>query len=261
MITFKRSFAALAVLQLFAVLVFSAHLYAKPPKKVLVFSKTVKFRHTDGIRAGKLALMRLGKENYFDVDTTENADVFTPENLKKYSAIVFLNTTGDILNDQQQGVFEQYIRSGKGFVGIHSATDTEYDWPWYGKLVGAYFGSHPPGQQAAAFVVVDANNISTRGLPPVWKKKDELYNFKWISDQLHVLIKIDENSYTGGKNGEHHPMSWFHEYEGGRSFYTAMGHDAASYSEALYLQHVLGGIKYALGMKPTDKLKITKSTD
>lgn len=238
-----------------ALLLMVGDLYAKPAKRILVFSKTAKFRHTQGIKAGKSALLQMGADNHFLVDTTEDAGAFTPANLKKYDAIVFLSTTGDVLNDEQQAAFEQYIRSGKGFVGIHAATDTEYDWPWYGKLVGAYFGSHPPGQQEAEFDVVDQNNIATRHLPAVWKKTDELYNFKWIGEGLHVLIRIDENSYTGGKNGNDHPMSWYHTYEGSRAFYTAMGHDEKSFADPMYLKHLLGGIEYALGKKPAAVLK------
>ena len=200
-----------------------------------------------GIAAGKLAIIKLGKENNFLVDTTEDASVFTPENLKKYATVVFLSTTGNVLDSIQQLAFEHYIKSGGGFVGIHSATDTEYDWPWYGQLVGAYFGSHP-AQQTATFNIIDTNNIATRFLPRSWKRHDELYNFKWIGEGLHVLIKIDENSYTGGKNGDNHPMSWYHDFEGGRAFYTALGHDNTSFEDPLYLKHVLGGIEYALGM-------------
>src|ERR1700712_1940823 len=136
---------------------------AKDPQRVLVFSKTEKFRHSQGIAAGKLAIIKLGKENNFVVDTTEDASVFTPENLKKYATVVFLSTTGNVLDSIQQLAFEHYIKSGGGFVGIHSATDTEYDWPWYGQLVGAYFGSHP-AQQTATFNIIDTNNIATRFL-------------------------------------------------------------------------------------------------
>ncbi len=246
----KKRFFCRFIFSFLALLVFCSAFATKPIKRVLVFSKTVKFRHTKGIAAGKLALIQMGKKNNFAVDTTEDASVFTTDNLKKYNAVVFLSTTGDVLNDDQQAAFVNYIHAGKGFVGIHAATDTEYDWPWYGKLVGAYFGSHPPGQQEAVFNIIDSDNISTRHLPKIWKKTDELYNFKWIYDSLHVLIEIDENSYTGGKNGAYHPMSWYHDFEGGRAFYTAMGHDEKSFADPLYLKHVLGGIKYALGQQP-----------
>ncbi|WP_432714670.1 ThuA domain-containing protein, partial [Pedobacter sp.] len=115
---------------------------AQQKNKVLVFFKTSGFYH-QSITAGKNALLQLGKTNGFDVDTTKDASLFNKQNLSQYAAVVFLNTTGDVLNDKQQLAFEQYIQSGKGFVGIHAATDTEYDWPWYGNLVGAYFLSHP----------------------------------------------------------------------------------------------------------------------
>jgi type 1 glutamine amidotransferase len=213
--------------------------------KVLVFSKTAKYHHMS-IAVGVPAIIKLGSENNFDVDTTTNADKFTYQNLKQYAAVIFLNTTGDVLNDTQQGEFEKYIRGGGGFVGVHSATDTEYDWAWYGNLVGAYFKSHP-AQQNATFNVVDRSFIATKHLPAVWKRFDELYNFKWMAPDLHVLITIDEKSYTGGTMGDNHPMSWYHEYDGGRAFYTALGHTNESYSDPVYLKHLLGGIEYAMG--------------
>jgi type 1 glutamine amidotransferase len=216
--------------------------------KVLLFYKTAAFHH-NSIAVGVPAIIKMGQENNFDVDTTINAEKFTVDNLKQYKAVIFLSTTGDVLNDTQQAAFEQYIKHGGGFVGVHSATDTEYDWPWYGKLVGAYFKSHPSKQQEAVLNVIDRNFIATKHLPEIWKRLDEWYNYKWIGDDLHVLIKIDEKSYQGGENGENHPMSWYHNFDGGRAFYTALGHTDASYSEPLYLEHLLGGIKYAMGRK------------
>lgn len=219
-------------------------LLAKP--KVLIFCKTAGFHH-NSIAVGVPAIIKLGQENNFDVDTTTNSAKFTVANLKQYAAVIFLSTTGDVLNDEQQKAFQQYIHSGHGFVGVHSATDTEYDWPWYGDLVGAYFKNHPSQQQIATLNVVDRNFIATKHLPAEWKRKDEWYNYKYIAKGLHVLISIDEKSYTGGENGDNHPMAWYHEYDGGRAFYTELGHTDESYSEPLYLQHLLGGIKYAMG--------------
>jgi type 1 glutamine amidotransferase len=236
-------------LQMLVVLLLTAGSVFAKQKRVLVFSKTAGFRHSSAIAAGKIKIPLLGTQNNFEVDTTENAAMFTPDNLKKYAAVVFLCTTGDVLNDAQQQAFQQYIQSGGGFVGLHSAADTEYDWPWYGELNGAYFKSHPK-QQEAVFNIVDADNIATAHLPRVWKRFDELYNFKWIGTDIHVLINIDENSYTGGANGENHPMAWYHDFDGGRAFYTALGHDNKSYDDPLYLQHILGGIKYAMGANP-----------
>jgi type 1 glutamine amidotransferase len=239
------------LLLIVAAVIITTSVYAKE-KKVLVFSKTAGFRHTAAIAVGKTAIQQMGSKNKFKVDTTEDASVFTAENLKQYTAVIFLCTTGNVLNDQQQQAFEQFIRKGGGYVGLHSAADTEYDWPWFGELNGAYFKSHPK-QQEAVFNVVDKNNIATAHLPAVWKRFDELYNFKWIGNDLHILITIDENSYTGGGNGEYHPMSWYHEFDGGRGFYTALGHDNKSYEDPLYLQHVLGGIRYAMGENPQVK--------
>jgi len=216
-------------------------------KKILVFSKTAGFYH-QSIPAGIAALQKLAVENKFVADTTKDATIFTAANLKQYAAVVFLSTTGDVLNDEQQKAFEGYIQAGGGFVGIHAATDTEYGWPWYGKLVGAYFLKHPE-QQMATLQVVDRKSIATRHLPATWARKDEWYNFKDIQPDLHVLIKLDESTYKGGSNGTDHPMAWYHNYDGGRAFYTGLGHVDASYTDPLFLKHLLGGLQYAMGIK------------
>ena len=214
--------------------------------KVLVFSKTAGFRH-GSIGAGKLALIKMGKENGFVVDTTENAAVFSDAVLKNYHAVVFLNATGDVLDHYQQAAFERYIQSGGGFVGIHAASDCEYQWPWYGRLVGAYFQSHPK-IQPAKLIVHDRTHISTAHLPEVWERSDEWYNFKKVpGKEVNILISIDEKSYEGGKNGDSHPMAWYHNYDGGRAFYTEFGHTNESFDEPLMIKHILGGIQYAMG--------------
>ncbi len=219
---------------------------AAQKNKILVFCKTAGFHH-NSIAEGKLAIIKLGQENKFGVDTTTDASVFNKDNLKQYKAVVFLNTTGNVLDDEQQAAFEQYIRSGGGFVGVHAATDTEYDWPWYGRLVGAYFKSHPATQEAS-LDIADHKHISTKHLPKRWTRKDEWYNFKWVSDSVHVLITIDETSYTGQRMGTtYHPMAWYHQFDGGRAFYTELGHTKESFTtDTLYLQHLLGGIRYAM---------------
>jgi type 1 glutamine amidotransferase len=225
-----------------ALLFSSFQMQDKP--KVLVFSKTAGYHHAS-ITNGNLALIKLGVENGFDVDTTADANWFTKDRLKKYPVVVFLNTTGDVLNNEQQSVFENYIHSGGSYVGIHSATDTEFDWPWYGKLAGAYFVNHPQ-QQEAVLNIENNDHPSTKHLPKQWKRKDEWYNFKNISNDIKVLITIDEKSYQGGTNGNFHPIAWFHEFEGGRAFYTELGHTVELYSDPLFLQHLLGGIQYAM---------------
>jgi type 1 glutamine amidotransferase len=213
--------------------------------RVLVFSKTAAFRH-GSIPAGVAAVKKLGAENGFDVDATEDAAQFTAENLRRYRAVVFLSTTGDVLNAEQQAAFEGYIRGGGGWVGVHAATDTEYDWPWYGRLAGAYFDSHPRVQKAT-FVTVSKEHPSTDFLPDRFEHTDEFYDFKSMNPGVRVLLRIDESTYQGGKNGANHPMAWYHAYDGGRAFYTAVGHTDASFAEPLVLRHLLGGIRWAMG--------------
>jgi uncharacterized protein len=218
---------------------------ATAKNKVLVFSKTAGYHHKS-IDAGIKAIQQLGAQYNFDVDTTTDSTVFVLNNLKKYAAVIFLSTTGNVLNDEQQNAFQQYIQQGGGFVGVHAASDTEYDWPWYGNLVGAYFVKHPKIQEAV-LVINDSTNIATKHLPKPWKRTDEWYNFKYVATDLHVLISIDESSYSGGTNGANHPMSWYHTVDAGRSFYTALGHTDESYADPLFLQHLWGGIQYAMG--------------
>lgn len=213
--------------------------------RILVFAKTLGYHHAS-IANGLVAIQKLGKENSFLVDTTTDASFFTDNKLKQYAAVVFLSTTGDVLNTNQQAAFERFIRDGGGFAGIHSAADTEYDWPWYNELLGAYFLSHP-AQQTAVVVVKDKTHISTSMLPDRWQRYDEWYNFKSIKPDIHVLATLDETTYQGGVNGANHPIAWYHEVGCGRSWYTGMGHTKASYSETLFLQHLLEGIKYAIG--------------
>jgi uncharacterized protein len=235
-------------LLLFICLTISLGLFAFSAKpRVLVYSKTGGYRHSS-IGVGKLAIMSLGKDNGFDVDTTEDSTVFTEKNLSRYAAVVFLSTTGNVLDTVGKMALKHFIESGKGFVGVHAATDTEYGWPWYGKLVGAYFLKHP-NQQQATLHVVDSTDISTRHLPTTWSRFDEWYNFRDIQPDLHILITIDEHSYTNNSEADKdfHPMAWKHAYDGGRAFYTELGHTEASWADPLYLKHVLGGILYALG--------------
>jgi cytochrome c len=221
--------------------------------RVLVFSKTAGFRHSS-IPNGIAAIRKLGQENGFAVDATEDATAFTSKNLARYRAVVFLNTTGDVLDAPQQDDFERYIQAGGGYVGVHSATDTEYDWPWYGRLAGAWFTSHPnnPNVRTGTYRVLDKSHPSTDGFPDSLVREDEFYNFKSIDPTIHVLIEIDEKSYQGGTNGDHHPMSWYHDFDGGRAWYTNMGHTEATYSEPLFLKHLLGGLRYAMGTGKID---------
>ena len=217
--------------------------------RILVFSKTTGFRHAsipDGIRT----MTEIGAGRW-SVDATEDSSVFTPENLKRYRAVVFLSTTGDVLDAAQQKVFEDYIHAGGAWVGVHAATDTEYDWPWYGRLAGAWFSSHPKVNQEATVVIEDHSHRSTRMLPAQWKRLDEWYGFQNNPrNNVHVLASLDEKSYDPDKAsmGGDHPIMWCHEFEGGRAWYTAGGHTKESYTEPLFRQHLREGVEWAAGI-------------
>ncbi len=219
-------------------------------QRVLVFSKTKGFRHAS-IPVGKAAIMALGKKYEFAVDTTENAALFTEDNLKKYKTVIFLSTTGDVLNTQQQVDFERYIQAGGSYAGIHAATDTEYGWPWYNKLAGGQFLSHPgnPNVRKGQVTVRDKAHPATQGMPDAFEKTDEFYDFKNFNPDVKVLMTIDEASYGDSKMnaGANHPMVWYHEYDGGRVFYTAFGHTDETFMEPLFLQHFWGGLRWAAG--------------
>jgi type 1 glutamine amidotransferase len=214
---------------------------------VLLFSKTAGWHH-ESIHAGVAAVQELGKLHDFKVFWTEDANrVFNDKELAKYQAVIFLSTTGDVLDDRQQAAFERYIQAGGGFVGVHSASDTEYGWPWYNKLVGRMFETHP-AIQTAVLKVEDRNfpgmdRFATRSLVT-----EEWYEFGPArSDQLKTLLTVDESTYKPGKGmmGKFHPISWYQHYDNGRSFYTALGHLPATYSDAVFVHHLYGGIYWA----------------
>jgi type 1 glutamine amidotransferase len=221
-----------------------------PDFSVLVFSKTAGYRH-DSIPDGVAAIEQLGADHNFSVVATEDDTEFTDDNLANYAVVIFLNTTGTVLDDAEKAAFMGFIERGGGFVGIHSASDTEHDWPWYGQLVGAYFESHPDIQQATVDVV-DLQHPSTMDLPAEWARTDEWYNFQTNPrGSVHVLAVLDETTYDGGTMGDH-PISWCQEFDNGRSWYTAMGHTRQTYNEPLYQSHILGGIRYAAGVAAGD---------
>jgi cytochrome c len=283
---------------LFSMLLLGGCSQIGPQPAVLVFSKTSGYRHAS-IEAGIDAIQKLGEEHGFKVEATEDSAFITEENLKKFAAVIFLNTSGDVLNNWQQADFQRFIEAGGGFVGVHGASATEYDWRWYGKLVGAFFDQHPEIQEARV-KVVDRKHPATEHLPDIWQRTDEWYNFRpvppadkvlvevpkplgqpaekdslsrivnnvvpstawtydnsqpFLSPDVKILLSLDETSYKGGTHGVSHPVSWYQAYEGGRSFYTAMGHTIESYKDENYLKHLLGGIQYAIGEGKPDYSK------
>ncbi|NIG52945.1 ThuA domain-containing protein [Chitinophaga sp. Cy-1792] len=215
--------------------------------RILVFTKTMGFRHA-AIPAGIAAFQqKLATDLNISVDTTEDASKFNEDTLAQYSAVVFLNTTGDVLNNYQEADFERYIQAGGGFVGVHAGTDTEYGWGWYNHLVGAQFANHPEGVHEAKLDVVNQKFFEPFKLPPSFNHTDEWYNFKNYDTTVKVLIKLDETTYKGGTMNNNHPIAWYHDYDGGRAFYTGMGHTEESYKEENFLNQLKAGLTYAIG--------------
>jgi type 1 glutamine amidotransferase len=217
--------------------------------RVLVFTRTTGFRH-DSIPDGIALVQALGAAHGFGVDASENAALFTPQGLAAYRAVIFLNTTGEVLNANQQAAFEAYVRGGGGWVGVHSAADTEYAWSFYGELLGrgAWFMSHPP-IQAATLRVEDGAHPSTRHFPARFSFIDEWYNFQADPrGAVDVLLNIDEASYSPGSGAMgDHPIAWCHSVGLGRAWYTGLGHRSETYGDAAFAQHLLGGILWAAG--------------
>lgn len=241
------------IFSVFLVILFLSTNVSGQQFKALLVTTTRGWHHSS-VHDGVLAMKELAKKNSFDLMLMEDPNYFTDKNLAPFQVIIFLNTTGDILDSAGQGAMERFIRSGKGFVGIHSATDTEYDWDWYTKMVGRMFMIHP-AVQTAKLKVLDP---SFPGLKPfeggrLWT--DEWYQFgPEKSNDLHYVMAVDEKTYNpkadwGSKKGEGmgdmHPVAWYHDYDGGRAFYTALGHLPAIYSDADFLNHVYAGILWA----------------
>lgn len=211
-------------------------------KRILVFSKTKGYRH-NSIVAGKKMMLQLGQQLHLAVDTTEDATVFNRLQ-SSYQTVVFLNTSGDVLDSLQQLGLQQYIRRGGNFLGIHAASDTEYDWPWYHDLVGAYFGGHPK-QQTAMFHLANQPFPVTAHLPDSLQLFEEIYNFKAVNvDKIQVVMTVDEATYQGGNMGNQHPICWWQQYDGGKMFYTALGHNDACYTHPSFVTLIGNALRW-----------------
>ena len=216
--------------------------------RVLVYSRTLGFRHAsiaDGVRA----ISQLGAQNGFVVDATEDANAFTGGNLARYRALVFLNVSGDILDTNQRAAFQQYIRAGGGFVGVHNPTAFVLeDWGWFTQLVGTRFSSEI-ATQPMSVQVLNSTHTSTQGMPDPWRLTTEAYNFTVNprTNGVTVLLNLDEQSVQGGTMGADHPFSWYHNFDGGRSWYTVGGAETSDYADVTFLRHLLGGIRWAGG--------------
>lgn len=225
-------------------------------KGVLLFSKTNGFRH-GSIEKGVEEIKKAGEARGWHVVSTENGAFFNDDYLKKFKAVVFLSTTGDILTPAQEKAFEKYMAAGGGYVGIHSASDTEYDWKWYDAFLGTHFKNHSifPHTPEGELTTEINDHPTTRHLPAKWKMKEEWYNFNKSvrsSTNFKVLVSVDEKTYNTGETkgmGGDHPISWIHETGQGRMFYTALGHHPETYTDPNSLNHILTAIEWAAKMK------------
>lgn len=218
---------------------------AQAQKQVLIFSGTDGFVH-ESIEVGIQALQQIGRQDGFKTVVTKDSRFFTEQNLDQFDLIIFFQTTGDVLDPEEQMEFQDYMDNGGNFFGIHSAADTEYGWSWYGDLVGAYFKGHPEVQQAEIIVNMP-DHMTVEHLPRKWERTDEWYNYKDINKGLNVLLSLNEDSYEGGENGDFHPIAWYQNYiAGGKSIYTGLGHTLESYSEPDFLEHLSRCISFAV---------------
>lgn len=214
---------------------------------VLVFTRTTAYRH-DSIPAGRTALRELGEEHGFTVETSEDPSVFTDASLAGRSAVVFLSTSGEVLTPEGRAALRRWIQDGGGFMGVHSAACTEYDWPYYGELLGGRFAGHPDFQPGTV-LVEDRSHPAMRHLPPRWERDDEWYDFRSNPRRsgVQVLATVDETGYEGGGMGADHPVVWCKESGAGRSFYTSLGHAEDAYADPAFRGHLLGGLRWAAG--------------
>ncbi|MFH8389554.1 MULTISPECIES: ThuA domain-containing protein [unclassified Streptomyces] len=213
--------------------------------RVLVYTRTTGYRH-DSIPAAVGAVRALGREHGFEADATEDPAAFEAP-LDPYAAVVFLSTSGEVLTPPGRDRLAAHVEDGGGFIGVHAAACTEYDWPHYGELLGARFDRHPD-LQPGRVLVEDRGHPATRLLPPVWEFTDEWYDFRSNprdTDGVRVLARADETSYRGGGMGADHPLVWCREQGAGRVFYTALGHTAEAYEDPHFRRHLLGGILWA----------------
>jgi type 1 glutamine amidotransferase/predicted dehydrogenase len=216
-------------------------------KRVLIFTKnpTWAYRHAS-IEAGREAVKKICETKGIQVDTSEDATLFTDKTLTQYSAIVFLSANQDVFDADQEAAFQRYIRAGGGCVGVHAATGMERNWKWFSDMMGATFVWHTP-QQFAMVDVVDAKHPSTKNMPKRWKHWDEIYYFGKPNPNLKVLMTLDTTTFKSERHTKNYPFSWYQDFEGGRSFYTAGGHNDADFADPVFLNHILGGIEYAIG--------------
>lgn len=235
-------------------------------KRVLVYTRNGKGYVHDNIPASIAALQQLGQQLGLRVDTSSNPASFTDDNLRQYAALIFSNTNNSVFdNDAQKVAMMRYIQAGGGFMGIHSASGTERNWKWFKLMLGATFRRHPPFQPLRIHVL-DRRHPATRGLPASWTTEDECYFFKEFNVNVHVLlvtdireIRDDQPADSVRQFSNQYPAAWCQEFDGGRVWYTALGHSAEDYSNPQYLAHLRAGLQWLLA-KPALNYKRAYAT-
>jgi type 1 glutamine amidotransferase/predicted dehydrogenase len=219
------------------------------PKRILIFSKNAHYayRHAS-IEYAVLQLKAYANKKGYQVDVSENSDIFTDDNLSKYKTLVFLSANQDIFDAKQEAALQRYIRSGGGFAGIHSSTGVERNWAWFSKMIGGTFSWHPP-QQSGVLKVVDKKHPSTKMLPDSWTRFDEWYYFGPIKNPIKVLLALDSTTYKSNKHTQNYPSAWYQTFENGKIFYTAGGHNDKDFDDPLFMAHVWGGVKSTFAKK------------
>jgi type 1 glutamine amidotransferase len=223
-------------------------------RRILIYTKNGEGYVHENIAASVAALEKICREEGIRSEVSDQPEVFTPENLKRFDAVVFSNSNNEGFDtDAQREAFQQYIRSGGGFAAIHSANASERDWPWYWALVGGKFIRHAPHQEFDV-VLTDGDHPSTSHLPERWTIKDECYYSYQLNPDIHVLLSADmttvedegKDEYPGETFGQLFPLAWCHEFEGGRQWYTALGHDPWFYEDPLFVEHLRGGLLWVM---------------
>lgn len=208
--------------------------------RVLVFSRTAGFRH-DSIPVAIATLRALGPEAGLRIDASEDPMRFDDAALAGYDAVVFANVTGEVLDASQRAAFERFVARGGGFMGVHAAADSGYDWPWYGALVGAWFARHPDGLQPVTVVFEDDDRR--------WQVTDEIYDYRTNPrSRTRVIAHVDTASHPSGGMGDDHPIAWCHPVQQGRAWYTGLGHDATVFADPVFRAHLVRGLRHAAGL-------------
>ena len=218
--------------------------------RVLVYTKNGQGYVHQNIPAAIAGIRQLALKHGFQVDVSDTPADFTDENLKKYNALIFANTNNDVFHtDAQKLALMRFIQAGGGFVGIHSAVGTERKWPWFKRMVGGTFVRHPPFQPLKE-IIIDATHPSTSFLPKIWELSDECYFVREVNPDIHVLVVHDLSGINDKEKpdfyGSVFPAVWCHEFDGGRQWYTALGHDAKVYADPTFQRHLLGGLQWVL---------------